>query len=176
MCPTVAGPVRPSIPGQEVAQGSELYLDKTAFAGAGNLDQTVQNVQQLAVKVHQLDLAEEPDLSTRALTDLSNVVTNLAANARAAFLAKVSGMGVKMAELASDLTTQQKAEIRSKLGYGTAATEDTGTGSGDIPILDSDGRLAATILGVKRIRFMTLTAYNALQSKDNDTLYFTSGD
>ncbi|MCY3784584.1 MAG: hypothetical protein OXG79_12490 [Chloroflexi bacterium] len=46
----------------------------------------------------------------------------------------------------SDLTDDEEAAVRTAVGLGTAATADTGTSSGDVPVLDSGGTLADRVI------------------------------
>lgn len=45
-----------------------------------------------------------------------------------------------------ELTDSQKAQVRSNIGLGTASVRDAGTSSGQVPTLDSDGKLPNSVL------------------------------
>ncbi len=45
-----------------------------------------------------------------------------------------------------ELTDSQKAQVRSNVGLGTASVRDAGTSSGQVPTLDSDGKLPNSVL------------------------------
>ena len=57
--------------------------------------------------------------------------------------------------------------ITGKPGFGTAATKDTGTSSGQVPLLNSAGRLNAGLLVLE----LTQAEFDAL-TPDDDTIYF----
>jgi len=68
-------------------------------------------------------------------TDINTPLSDLEADANAARPIVAGGTGATSASGA-----------RTNLGLGTAATKDTGTGSGEVPVLDGDGLLDRALL------------------------------
>lgn len=86
--------------------------------------------------------AQLRDRSTHTGTQAANTITGLAAVATSGIYADLSGRP----SLASVATSGAYADLSGRPTLGSAAQADTGTGSGNIPVLDAGGKVPSSLL------------------------------
>ena len=100
-------------------------------------------------------MATNPDLAVKAVEVTSVQLTTLAgggsltsgndtytANTATMYLTEDTSVLYE----SQTLTSSQQAQVRTNIGLGTAATVNTGTSSGNVPVLDSNGKLSSSVV------------------------------